>query len=215
MTARGFFISLEGPDGCGKTTQAELLRDSMEKAGRRCWLTREPGGTDLGESIRDLLLSFTHTTMSPRAEMLLYAASRAQHVDEHIRPKLHQGITVISDRFIDSSLIYQGLGLGLSIEDVWQVNLIATGGLLPDLTVVLELDPWESAKRLEEKLRQTKGHRDRIESRDEGFHQVVSSGYSRLGQMFPDRVLALDARTPVRETTQLILNHINKREGGQ
>ena len=208
MTTQGLFITLEGPDGCGKTTQAEYLRVELEALGHRCWATREPGGTDLGESIRDMLLSFKHTTMSPRAEMLLYAASRAQHVDEHIKPKLQAGLTVICERFIDSSLVYQGLGLGLKVEDVWQVNLVATDNLLPDITVVLDLNVEESTRRLEERLLLSKSRKDRIEAREDSFHQMVSKGYSGLDEIFPDRVLVVDARLPQQEITRMILERI-------
>lgn len=205
---RGLFITLEGPDGCGKSTQADNLRSILEAQGFPCWITREPGGTALGEKIREILLGHTHSSMSPRAEMLLYAASRAQHVDEAILPRLRQGISVISDRFIDSSLIYQGLGLGLDVNEVWQVNIIATGGLLPDLTVVLDLDAQSASERLEKKLSDLKAGKDRIESRDGDFHSRVSTGYNRLKEMFPERVVSVDATLSPEATTAIILSRI-------
>ncbi|HSL93520.1 MAG TPA: dTMP kinase [Bacillota bacterium] len=208
MIQRGLFITLEGPDGCGKSTQLKLLQDELKKLQINHWITREPGGTTIGEEIREILLSPENSTMSPRAEMLLYAASRAQHVDEAIRPRLAAGVTVISDRYIDSSLVYQGLGLGLGIETVWQVNVIAVDFLLPDLTVVLELSENEAAARLERKLLDANEGRDRIEARSKDYHKLVSAGYNRLKEMFPDRVMAIDARTAPEQTVEKILSRI-------
>lgn len=208
MTHRGLFITLEGPDGCGKSTQLKLLQDALEKRGIDHWMTREPGGTRVGEHIREMLLSPANTAISPRAEMLLYAASRAQHVDEAIRPRLAAGVTVVSDRYIDSSLVYQGLGLGLGIDMVWHVNCIAVDSLLPDLTVVLELGEDEAEARLERKLQQGNEGRDRIEARGKDYHKSVSAGYNRLKDIFPERVMAVDARIPPKETAEKILFRI-------
>ncbi len=208
MTHRGLFITLEGPDGCGKSTQLKLLQDALEKRGIDHWMTREPGGTRVGEHIREMLLSPANTAISPRAEMLLYAASRAQHVDEAIRPRLAAGVTVVSDRYIDSSLVYQGLGLGLGIDMVWHVNCIAVDSLLPDLTVVLELGEDEAEARLERKLQQGNEGRDRIEARGKDYHKSVSAGYNRLKDIFPERVMAVDARIPPEETAEKILFRI-------
>lgn len=208
MTQQGLFITLEGPDGCGKSTQLRLLEDALTKRGITHWITREPGGTQVGERIREMLLSPDNTAITPRAEMLLYAASRAQHVDEAIRPRLAAGVTVISDRYIDSSLVYQGLGLGLGIDTVWQVNFIAVDSLLPDLTVVLELSEDEAEARLERKLHEAREGRDRIEARGKDYHKTVSAGYNRLKEMFPQRVMAVDARIPPEQTAVKILARI-------
>jgi dTMP kinase len=208
MTPLGLFITLEGPDGCGKSTQLQLLGDALKERQIDHWITREPGGTSIGEQIREILLSPENTTISPRAEMLLYAASRAQHVDEAIRPRLAAGVTVVSDRYIDSSLVYQGLGLGLGIDMVWQVNMIAIDALLPDLTVVLELNEDEAAARLERKLLEANEGRDRIEARSKDYHKLVSAGYNRLKEMFPGRVMAIDARVPPEQTVEKILSRI-------
>jgi len=211
---RGLFISLEGPDGCGKTTQALAVQRELAQRGTQAILTREPGGTMLGEAIREMLLSSASSGMSPRTEMLLYAASRAQHVDEVIRPQLAAGVTVISDRFVDSSLVYQGLGLSLGMEQVLAVNLAATGGLLPDLTVVLYLSASEARARLNMKLSQTKATTDRIESRDVAYQERVAEGYRRLGELFPQRVVLLNADDSVEGITRGIMDKIHQLERG-
>jgi len=168
----------------------------------------------LGEAIREMLLSSASSGMSPRTEMLLYAASRAQHVDEVIRPQLAAGVTVISDRFVDSSLVYQGLGLSLGMEQVLAVNLAATGGLLPDLTVVLYLSASEARARLNMKLSQTKATTDRIESRDVAYQERVAEGYRRLGELFPQRVVLLNADDSVEGITRGIMDKIHQLERG-
>lgn len=211
---RGLFITLEGADGCGKTTQAHALKRELEAQGKTVVLTREPGGTHLGEAIRDMLLSFKHTNMAARTEMLLYAASRAQHVEEVIRPHLASGAYVICDRFIDSSLVYQGLGLGLGVDDVYTVNLLATGGVLPDLTVVLELSAESAARRLRAKLESAKEQPDRIESRGLEYHRKVACGYGQLRNMFPDRVVVFDAECTPEAITRDIIDIIHHLERG-
>lgn len=211
---RGLFISLEGADGCGKTTQAYALKRALEAQGKAVVLTREPGGTLLGESIREMLLSFKHANMAARTEMLLYAASRAQHVEEVIRPAKNAGAYVICDRFIDSSLVYQGMGLGLGVDDVYTVNLLATGGFLPDLTVVLELSAESAARRLRDKLARAGEQPDRIESRGLDYHCKVAAGYGALGNMFPDRVVVFDAEGTPEAITRDIINKIHHLERG-
>ena len=201
---RGLFISLEGPDASGKTTQVRGITAALAARGIKYILTREPGGTELGECVRDMLLSHRYPLMSKRTEMLLYAASRAQHVDEVIRPSLQDGKYVICDRFIDSSLIYQGLGLGLGIEEVFKVNMVATEGLLPDLTIVLNLSAEQSLDRLS-----SKGELDRIESRSLSYHQSVSEGYQRLYELFPNRVVSFDGRLPAEVITRAIMEKID------
>ena len=143
----GVFVSLEGPDGSGKTMQIGLLRESLEKAGYRVLCTREPGGPSSSEEIRKVLLDPANQKMTARTEALLYAAARAQHVEEVIRPALEEGCIVISDRFTDSSLVYQGIGRGLGVEKVREINAFATDGLEPDLTLVIQID-YEEGLRL-------------------------------------------------------------------
>lgn len=181
------FVTFEGIDGSGKSTQAELLRERLEASGLDVVVTREPGGTDLGERIRELLLHGGH--VSPWAEALLYAASRAQHVDEVIRPALERGEWVVCDRYVDSSVAYQGVGRELGLDRVLDLNLAAVGGLMPEHTFLLELDPAETSGRLQ-------GDHDRLEREPGDFHARVAAGYRELAARFPDRIAVLDATLP-------------------
>jgi dTMP kinase len=184
------FISFEGIDGCGKTTQAQMLAERLRAAGREVVLTREPGGTVLGEEIRAMLLHGDH--VAPWAEAALYAASRAQHVDEVIRPALARGAVVVCDRYVDSSVAYQGVGRGLGLDRVLELNLAAVGGLMPDLTVLLEIGTEDAAARMGDE-------RDRIEREDDGFRERVAQGYRTLAERFPDRYVVVDGRRAVDE----------------
>jgi dTMP kinase len=181
------FVTFEGIDGSGKSTQAELLQARLEADGYEVVATREPGGTDLGERIRDLLLHGGHVT--PWAEALLYAASRAQHVDELVRPALDRGAWVVCDRYVDSSVAYQGVGRELGLERVLDLNLAAVGGLMPDRTFLLELDVAHLAARLP-------GDHDRLEREAEDFHARVAEGYRELASRYPERIVVLDGAQP-------------------
>ena len=181
------FVSFEGLDGSGKTTQAELLRARLEAEGEEVVATREPGGTELGERIRELVLHGGH--VAPWAEALLYAASRAQHVDEVIRPALARGASVICDRYVDSSVAYQGGARGLGLERVLELNLAAVGGLLPDRTFLLLLDPAEVPARL-------RREHDRLEREGDDFHASVDAAYRELAARFPERIVVLDGTRP-------------------
>ena len=177
------FISFEGADGSGKSTQAELLRAALVAEGRDVMLTREPGGTELGERIRALLLDGPE--MTPWAEAGLFAAARAQHVEEVIRPALERGADVVCDRYVDSSLAYQGIGRGLGVDEVLELNLQATRGLLPDATVLLLLDAETAAARA--------GESDRLEREGDDFRRSVDAAYRKLAERFPDRIVTIDA----------------------
>ena len=177
------FISFEGLDGCGKTTQVELLEAFLEMRDVEVVGTREPGGTELGETLRAIVLH--GQKIAPWAEAAIFAAARAELVEEVIEPALKRGATVISDRFVDSSLVYQGVARGLGIENVLQVNLLATKGLMPDRTFLLLVDEKLSEARVGEE-------RDRMESESEAFRRLVGNGYRRLVEMFPGRIVALD-----------------------
>jgi dTMP kinase len=180
------FVTFEGPDGSGKSTQAELLRERLAMEGREVVLTREPGGTGLGERIRELLLD--GEAMSPWAEATLFAASRAQHVDQVILPALERGADVVCDRYVDSSLAYQGIARGLGVEEVLELNLRATHGLLPDATILLLVEPATAAAR--------SGATDRLEREGGDFHARVDSAYRELAARFPERILAFDGDRP-------------------
>ena len=177
------FVSFEGLDGSGKTTQAELLRARLEADGEDVVATREPGGTELGEEIRKLVLHGGH--VASWAEALLYAAARAQHVEEVIRPALDRGATVLCDRYVDSSVAYQGVARGLGLKRVLDLNLAAVGGLMPDRTFLLLIDPDDVAERLQ-------GDHDRLEREGETFHSCVDAGYRELAARFPERIVSLD-----------------------
>jgi len=177
------FVSFEGLDGSGKTTQVERLRAVLEADGREVVTAREPGGTPLGERIRELVLHGDE--MTPWAEALLYAAARAELVTEVIEPALARGADVLLDRYLDSSVVYQGIARGLGLDEVLDLNLTAVGGLLPDRTFVLAIDADSSLERLAEGP-------DRIERAGAEFHADVADGYERLAALFPERIVLLD-----------------------
>jgi len=184
----GLFITLEGIDGCGKTTQARLLTEWLRKAGHCVRLTREPGGTATGEEIRRLVLAPEHT-LPAEAELFLYLADRAVHVTEVVRPALSRGCIVVCERYTDSTLAYQGYGRGLDLDLLRRLNAMATQDTVPDLTLVLVLAPTHA--RLDgERL-------DRLESEGPGFRQRVAEGFRELAQSEPDRVKLVDGRSSV------------------
>jgi len=198
------FITFEGPDFSGKSTQAALLVDWLRAEGREVVATREPGGTPLGEAIRELLLH--GGAMTPWAEAALFAAARAEHAAEVIRPALDRGAWVVCDRYVDSSVVYQGIGRGLGAEAVLDLNLAVTGGLLPDRTFVLLLDPASAGAR-------QPGALDRIERESEAFRQVVADGYRSLAALAPERVTAVDASRGVDEIAEEIRGHLRVESG--
>jgi dTMP kinase len=188
------FITFEGLDGSGKSTQAELLRAALEAEGRDVVLTREPGGTDVGERIRELILGGTQ--MAPWTEATLFAAARAELVDRVIAPALERGADVVCDRYIDSSLAYQGIARDLGVDRVLELNLQATRGLLPDKTILLLIDPEEAARRV--------GESDRIEREGAEFHRRVDAAYRELAELFPRRIVPADATQPPENLSRLI-----------
>jgi dTMP kinase len=193
------FITFEGLDGCGKTTQAALLAESLRRDGVEVVATREPGGTPLGEQVRDLVLHGDH--VAPWAEAALYAASRAQHVEQVIRPALDRGATVVCDRYIDSSVAYQGIGRGLGLEEVLALNLVVVGGLLPDRTVLVEIDPKTAAERVG-------SSGDRIERDGIALWRRVADAYRGLSHRYPERYLVVDGRRSVAEVAEEIRDRL-------
>lgn len=186
----GFLLSFEGSEGCGKSTQIGLLRTRLEAAGRAVVVLREPGGTEIGESIRHLLQHAKEgADMTPESELLLFAASRAQLVREKIRPLLESGTFVILDRFLDSTTVYQGIARGLSLESVRAINHFAIGGTLPQLTFVLDMDSATAWQRIHQSGREL----DRMESQPQAFFEKVRQGYLEVAQAEPARVKIIDA----------------------
>jgi len=209
--AQGFFITFEGPDGSGKTTQSQLLLKHLENEGFEVAWTREPGGTDLGELIRDVILHDDRfDDLSPRVEALLLASARAQHVNELIRPQLETGKIVLCDRFTDSTTAYQGGGSGLNIEDMSRLNHFATGALVPDLVILLDM-PIEDG--LQRKLGENIDVSDslsRIEQRGLAYHRRVRLQFLNLAARAPARWLVLDGRLPADELSATIERHVSK-----
>lgn len=199
----GLFITLEGPDGSGKSTQIERIRTFFEQRGERAILTREPGGTPISEKIRTIILDKENCEMDAMTEAMLYAASRAQHVAQVIRPALERGEHVICDRFIDSSIAYQGYGRGLG-DCVSIINAYAVRECIPDITFLLKLEPSIGKGRI------GKDAQDRIEMEVLDFHNRVYGGYEELELQFPDRIVGIDAARDVEEISRDILEHIER-----
>ena len=201
--SKGIFITMEGPDGSGKSTQIALLKEYLESAGYDVLITREPGGTTISEAIRGIILNKDYTEMSPVTEMLLYASARAQLIAEVVGPELDKGNAVISDRFVDSSLVYQGMARGLGVDAVYEVNKQAIGKYMPDVTFLLDL-PAEvgiSRKKDQKEL-------DRMELESLEFHKKVAEGYRKLAEKFPERIETVDATLPIEEISDLIKDRV-------
>ncbi|CCA93383.1 dTMP kinase [Novosphingobium sp. PP1Y] len=204
MTA-GRFIALEGGEGAGKSTQACLLAEALRERGLEVVTTREPGGTPGAEAIRELLLHGDGDGWNPRAEALLFAAARSDHVEKLIRPAVERGAWVICDRFLDSSRAYQGGGGGLSDADIRELHRIGSGGLLPDLTVLIEVSPSVASARLS--LRDTEGT-DRIGSRDTAYHARVAAAFAAFAEAETARFARIDGDGSPQDTHQMVLNAI-------
>jgi len=200
-TAPGLFVCVEGGDGAGKSTQARLLAEVLEQRGREVVVTRQPGGTPLGGQIRELVLHGDH--VAARAEALLFAADKAHHVDQLIKPALARGSVVITDRYVDSSITYQGAGRELGRDEITALQHWAVGGLLPDLTIVLDVTP--------EVGRERRGDvHDRLESEADAFHSAVRRGYLELAAADPERYLVLDASQPVERLQAAVLDGVDR-----
>lgn len=200
------FITMEGPDGAGKSTQIELLSQYLQTRGYDVVLTREPGGTDISEAIREVILNKEYTKMGHMTELLLYAAARAQLVEEVIKPALLSGKAVICDRFVDSSAVYQGLGRELGVDKVYGINEYALAGISPDLTIFIDLEAEEGLKR-----KKDQSELDRMEMESLAFHQRVVEGYRQLAKLDPERIFKVDGSLPIENISTLIITEVKNR----
>ncbi len=203
MSKRGLFITFEGPDGSGKTTQIHLLKEWLEAKGYQCVLSREPGGTIISEKIREIILDKEHKEMDSRAEALLYAAARAQHVAQVIEPALAAGTMVICDRFTDSSMAYQAYGRGLG-DGVAVINQFATNGVGPDVTFLMRLAPSEGKNRIQGR------EYDRMELEKLDFHERVYEGYKLLEKDNPNRIIGIDASGTIEAIHEVIVTRMEE-----
>lgn len=202
------FITFEGGEGSGKSTVIKEIAKRIANTGREVILTREPGGTPIGEEIRNVILEKKNTAMDPRTEALLYAASRRQHLVEKIIPALKQGKVVISDRFLDSSLAYQGMARGLGMAEVYQLNLFATEGMEPDLTIYLSLDPEAGIERIEANPNREV---NRLDLEKISFHELVHKGFEELTKDNPHRIVKIDASQRVEKVIEACWEAVEKR----
>jgi dTMP kinase len=193
---KGIFITMEGPEGAGKTTMINMVVEHLKKKGINAIQTREPGGIDIAEKIRNIILAKENTAMDPRTEALLYAAARRQHLVEKIKPALESGAIVICDRFIDSSLAYQGYARGLGVDEVLAINQFAIEEMMPTLTVYFDIEPELGLSR----IRQNNGREvNRLDLETIDFHRKVREGYRLLLERYPERIRMVDASRPVAE----------------
>ena len=190
MNKPGYFITIEGPEGAGKTTAIEQLMKQLQSLGIEAVLTREPGGIEIAEKIREVILNKTHTAMDGRTEALLYAAARRQHLVEKVLPALQQGKVVLCDRFIDSSLAYQGYARGLGIDEVLSINEFAIQDTWPDLTLLFDVSPEIGLQRI---AANSGREQNRLDMEKLPFHQKVYEGYQEVLRRYPDRIVRIDA----------------------
>lgn len=197
--SKGKFITFEGPEGAGKTTVIAEIYKRMQKEGLEGILTREPGGIRISEKIRAIILDNDHQEMDGRTEALLYASARRQHLVERIIPAIHEGKIVLCDRFIDSSLAYQGYARGLGMDDVMSINAFAIGDTMPDLTIFFDISPEEGLQRIAQSgVRE----QNRLDNEALQFHQKVYEGYKILLEKYPNRIISTDATLPLSEVTE-------------
>jgi dTMP kinase len=197
------FIAFEGGDGAGKSTQVQLLADALTARGEKVVLTREPGGSPIAEKIRDVVLDISNLGLNDRSEALLYAASRAEHVAKIVQPALDRGEIVITDRYMDSSIAYQGAGRNLGTDKIEELNLWATNGLQADFTIILDVEPEHGLSRVADP--------NRIEEESADFHSVARNAFLQRASQFPDKYLVLNARGDIQDIASKILEAITSR----
>ncbi len=204
---KGKFITFEGPEGAGKTSVLEVLMKEINNNDMEAVFTREPGGIRISEQIREVILNKEHTEMDSRTEALLYAAARRQHLVERVVPAIETGKNVFCDRFIDSSLAYQGYARGLGIDEVLSINQFAINGLMPDLTFYFNIDPKVGLQRIS---KSSEREQNRLDLEDLTFHQKVQEGYEKVINMFPDRIVVIDAEKSLEEVVEEVKNKLKK-----
>ncbi|NHM33469.1 dTMP kinase [Neobacillus terrae] len=204
----GVFITIEGPEGAGKSTVIVMLAQRLEEEGYPVLLTREPGGIEIAEQIRKVILNPDNTAMDPRTEALLYAAARRQHLTEKVKPALEKGSIVLCDRFVDSSLAYQGYARGLGMEEVFTINQFAIENMMPDTTLYFDIDPEEGLKR----INSHKGREiNRLDLEALDFHKKVREGYLILKERFPERFISIDASASVEDVFTFAFESLKER----
>lgn len=201
------FITIEGGEGSGKTSVIIKLIDELNKRGYQTLSTREPGGSKIAEEIREVILNVENTNMDYMTEALLYAASRRQHLEEVVKPAIKDGKLVICDRYVDSSLAYQGHARGLGIDNVYEVNMYATGGFMPDLTIFIDVPPEVGLSRIKKNNRSV----DRLDLEKMNFHNLVHEGYLKVYERFPERIVRIDGNKPIDEVYEDLLKIIDQK----
>lgn len=205
---RGYFISIEGPEGAGKSTVIEEMMKVLKADGVEVLLTREPGGIEIAEKIREVILNKDHTAMDGRTEALLYAAARRQHLVEKIEPALEQGKVVLCDRFIDSSLAYQGYARGLGIDEIFTINQFAIINTMPDLTLLFDIQPELGLQRI---AANSEREQNRLDMEKLPFHQKVYEGYTEVAKRYPERIVKVDAAQSVEQVLADAMAIVEKR----
>lgn len=199
----GLFITIEGPEGSGKTTVAKKVVETLQNEGYKVLYTREPGGVGIAEKIRDIILDVNNTNLDPRSEALLYAASRRQHLIEKVVPALNNGYIVICDRFVDSSLAYQGHARGIGIDEIYNINLFAIDTMFPDMTILLNIDPEVGLARI---MANRQDEVNRLDLEGMNFHKLVHEGYEIIKEKYAERFTLVDGN----DTPEVVFNNVYK-----